>query len=292
MPIRINRIRLPIEQAANATGRSSRSLWLGTIASGVSHIAGGLFLGSVWGTALVQLVPPPSGPNAIQLTATQLVAVEATRDDDPEQPIPVTTLGVESSDNATGSIPQPQPHIRPDVGEMPPASLIVDRVKPLESTLVRGLETASPNLVNAPIKKPIHAAPRIVELVSTTLPKNSTVPPPPLTTHAAAVPAVPSTELQGQDAEFPPQKTYSPAPTYPASARREGLSGRVVLRVQLDADGSVVSTRVRQSSGHAILDEAAMASVRLWRFQPAKQQGIAIEQVIAVPITFRIDRTP
>jgi len=292
MPIRINRIPIQIEQAAGTTGGSSRSLWLGTIASGVSHIAGGLLLGSVWGTALVQLVPPPSGPNAIQLTATQMIVVDATMDDDPEQPLPVATLGIANSDSATGSIPQRQLQIRPDVGEMPPASSIIDQVKPMETALVRGLEEASPSLVTVPLKKPFQAARRIVEPVSTPSPRKSVLPPPPFPSDVVAVPAVPSTQLEGQDAESPPQKVYSPAPTYPASALREGLTGRVVLRVHLDADGAVLSTRVRRSSGHAILDDAAMASVKLWRFQPARQLGVAIEQVIAVPITFRIERAP
>ncbi len=292
MPICINITPLQIEQAAGTTVGPSRSLWLGTITSGVSHLAAGLFLGSVWGTAFVQLMPPPNGTNAIQLTATQTVALDATMEEELGRAIPATTIGIENSTVAAGSIPRAQLRIRPDNGEMPPAWSIVDQVDPLETALARGLEQASPRLVTAPPRKPFHAARRIVEPASTPSFKKSMVPPPPVTSDATAAPALSSTRQQGQDAESPPQKVYSPAPTYPASALRQGLTGRVVLRVRVDADGTVVSAGVLQSSGHAILDKAALASVEQWRFQPASLLGVAIEQEIAVPFTFQIDRSP
>jgi TonB family protein len=291
MPIRIVKIPLQMEQAAGTTGGPSRNLWLGYIASGVSHLAGGLFLGSVWGTALIQLVPPPYGMNAIQLTASQTVALDATMEEEPGQAMLETTMGVENSKVATGSLPRAQQQIRPDVGEMPPAWSIVDQVELMETALARGLEQASPRPVMTPPKKPIHDARHVVKPESTRLFKKSVVPPPPVTSDAVAAPAMPSTQRQGQDAESLPQKVYSPTPTYPASALRQGLTGRVVLRVHVDADGAVVSAGVLRSSGHPILDDAALAGVRQWRFQPARQLGVAIEQKIAVPITFRIDRS-
>jgi len=50
---------------------------------------------------------------------------------------------------------------------------------------------------------------------------------------------------------------------YPPEARRRKLHGDLRLLVSLRPDGSVVQIRVLQSSGHAVLDYAAMRIVRM-----------------------------
>ena len=50
---------------------------------------------------------------------------------------------------------------------------------------------------------------------------------------------------------------------YPEQARREQLYGRLQLSVSIRADGSVESVEVSRSSGHRILDAAAMRIVKL-----------------------------
>ncbi|MCU0863709.1 MAG: energy transducer TonB [Planctomycetes bacterium] len=56
------------------------------------------------------------------------------------------------------------------------------------------------------------------------------------------------------------------APRYPASARRRDQEGTVLLAVTVAADGSVRDALVVRSSGHMVLDEEAVRTVRLWRF--------------------------
>ena len=46
--------------------------------------------------------------------------------------------------------------------------------------------------------------------------------------------------------------------TYPLAARRAGIEGVVQLRVTLLPDGRLVDARVERSSGHALLDQAAL----------------------------------
>lgn len=290
--MRIDRIPLQIENAAGTTSGPSRLPWLGYLASGMTHLAGGLVLGSVWGTTLVQLVPPPYGTNSIQLTATQMVALEATLDEAPEPPMPVTTLHSESPQETTGRIPFSAREIRPDVGEMPPASSIVDLSEATDAAAANSRQQSPPLPVTTPRRNLLPDARPVVEQTSTRLWKKSPAPPRPVTPDTAADLALPSTLQQGQDAESAPQKVHSPPPAYPAAALRQGITGRVVLRVKVDAEGTVVAAGVSQSSGHATLDKAALAGVRQWRFQPARHLGVAIEKEIAVPITFRIDRTP
>lgn len=50
---------------------------------------------------------------------------------------------------------------------------------------------------------------------------------------------------------------------YPEEARREQLSGSLVLDVAINADGSLHSIEVRHPSGHKVLDDAAITIVKL-----------------------------
>jgi len=50
---------------------------------------------------------------------------------------------------------------------------------------------------------------------------------------------------------------------YPDRARREKLSGTLILDVVINADGELVKADLRQSSGHQILDDAAKRIVQL-----------------------------
>jgi len=80
----------------------------------------------------------------------------------------------------------------------------------------------------------------------------------------------------------------NPRPRYPMIARRRGLEGRVVLRVLVDVDGAVRSVEVAQSSTHAVLDDAAAAALRRWRFDPARRAGVPVAAEVEVPIAFRL----
>jgi protein TonB len=50
---------------------------------------------------------------------------------------------------------------------------------------------------------------------------------------------------------------------YPDAARREGVSGKLLLDVALNPDGSVRNITVLKTSGHAAIDEAAIRIVNL-----------------------------
>jgi protein TonB len=81
----------------------------------------------------------------------------------------------------------------------------------------------------------------------------------------------------------------NPLPPYPAAARRMGMEGVVRLEVIVAPDGRVREVRVLRSSGHAMLDEAAVSTVRRqWRFVPARREGVPVESRAEVPIRFRL----
>ena len=86
----------------------------------------------------------------------------------------------------------------------------------------------------------------------------------------------------------PPQYRHCPAPPYPAAARAQRLSGEVLLRVAVLENGAVESVALRRSSGHALLDEAALRAVRGWRFAPAHRGERAVPATVEVPVRFAL----
>lgn len=81
----------------------------------------------------------------------------------------------------------------------------------------------------------------------------------------------------------------APAPFYPESARRAGISGTTVVGMTVSTDGSVSSAWVESSSGNSTLDSAAVSAVYSWRFVPAKQNGTPVIANSRVPITFNLN---
>ena len=80
----------------------------------------------------------------------------------------------------------------------------------------------------------------------------------------------------------------NPAPRYPPFARRRGLEGRTILEVEVLEDGSPGDLRVVLSSGHALLDRAALAAVKKWAFRPARRGGRAVRALVRIPVRFQL----
>ncbi|MBN1962905.1 MAG: energy transducer TonB [Deltaproteobacteria bacterium] len=73
-----------------------------------------------------------------------------------------------------------------------------------------------------------------------------------------------------------PEPIYKVEIQYLASARAEGIEGRLVLRIFVAANGSVSRVEVL-SSVEPALDAAAIASVKQWRFTPSKACGRPVD---------------
>jgi protein TonB len=81
----------------------------------------------------------------------------------------------------------------------------------------------------------------------------------------------------------------NPAPAYPALARRMHEQGKVLLRVFVTERGGAERVELRASSGSARLDQAALETVRHWRFVPARQGADPVSAWVVVPISFSLE---
>lgn len=126
--------------------------------------------------------------------------------------------------------------------------------------------------------------------VATAPPSPAASPSLPLITAAAptkpvsSVPAPPA--LPDREPDYQAGYLNNPRPAYPAMAVRMGWQGKVMLSVAVLRDGRAGQVSVQRSSGHAVLDDAALQAVRAWRFVPARHDGQLVDQTFLVPLPF------
>lgn len=107
---------------------------------------------------------------------------------------------------------------------------------------------------------------------------------------AAPSPAPAIAEAQGglragQDVPVPSRRKYV-APEYPLDAAAQGIRGIVIMEVLIGEDGRVANARVTRSIPG--LDEAALAAVNLWEYEPTKVSGKPVKVLLAQNITFAL----
>jgi protein TonB len=92
-------------------------------------------------------------------------------------------------------------------------------------------------------------------------------------------------ELPSSDAQY----LNNPKPEYPALSRRRGEQGRAIVNVLISVDGTAEKAEIKVSSGFERLDQAALATVKSWRYVPGNRGGVPEAMWFSVPIQFVID---
>jgi len=91
-------------------------------------------------------------------------------------------------------------------------------------------------------------------------------------------------------ARFDADYLRNPAPPYPPISRRMREEGKVTLRVLVTPQGAAESVEVKNSSGSARLDEAALRTVRQWKFIPARRGETPVQSWVLVPVIFKLEQ--
>ncbi len=84
--------------------------------------------------------------------------------------------------------------------------------------------------------------------------------------------------------------TEPPAVVYPRQSRRSGEAGLVIVRAYIDTSGVPRQLQIDTSSGHARLDEAALAAVQKSRLKPHTENGQPVEGWARIPIHFELEK--
>ncbi len=81
-----------------------------------------------------------------------------------------------------------------------------------------------------------------------------------------------------------------PQPRYPPAARRLQQEGTVTLRVSINPSGDIRDVVVAVSSGHELLDAAAVAALRQGHCQPYVENGVRLAAAAELPVGFSLKR--
>lgn len=172
----------------------------------------------------------------------------------------------------TEATPLPQPAVVTAQPRIP-----VTPLAPLLTTSAASAETA-PVVEPQP---PTEVSPPALQTVA-----DEAVAPPLQAVASATAPAAQPEPIQPP--RFDANYLDNPAPAYPPLSRRLREQGTVLLRVHVDANGAAAQVELKQSSGHARLDQTAMDTVQRWRFTPARQGGAAVAGWVIVPVSFTL----
>ena len=167
--------------------------------------------------------------------------------------------------------PVPKPDVLPKPLPMKPAPQQKPNVTPPQSVLAAAADAPSTVIV-PPLPPPAPPAPIEAPPVAVA---------PQVAPSAKPAPVVPP--------NFNANYLNNPAPNYPPVARRQGHQGKVVMRVLVNTGGGADQVEIRTSSGHELLDQAALNAVRRWRFVPARQGELAVAAWVLVPIIFTLE---
>ena len=79
-------------------------------------------------------------------------------------------------------------------------------------------------------------------------------------------------------------------PGYPMSARRRGITGQVLLRIFVDAEGGVREVQVQAAEPPGVFEGKAVEAARKWRFEPAMHKGTPVGVWMTLPVRFALER--
>jgi protein TonB len=199
---------------------------------------------------------------------------------------------------AAGDAPPPPPRAEfpavvrwiPGAAEAGRASIAAPRPPSDEATRARAASAIADESVDELARLDAFAGaepvPEPPPRVATALPRDAeaqfgaVVPPPPPPGDGAGVatPIVRPTLVDGGRVD----------PRYPPAARAMRVPGRVVLEVEVHADGTVGEVTVLDASRQGLgFEAAAVAAVKRWRFRPGTRGGVPVTATTQVEVRFR-----
>ena len=201
--------------------------------------------------------------------------------------------------------------VHPEVQPPKPVEQREDPVQPLKTEPVTPTKEAEPIQSAEPViaqRQPVEAPPsEAVETKPIEAPAKPSVPEP----VASSSPVDPAPAVSPNPVEVPVQ-TAKAAPSgsevktdhrwlaeslwrrvaelkrYPSSARLNGQEGKVILKAVIRSDGHLAEVSVQKSSGHHILDVAAMEAVKLACPLHMKHAIGKPEIVVSLPIVYSL----
>lgn len=98
------------------------------------------------------------------------------------------------------------------------------------------------------------------------------------------------TNPDGSEPDVFPEMVKHTAPEYPRVAKTAGISGVVTVMALVDKEGTVIDSRILNSSKSSLLDNAALKAAFKCKFKPGVSKGEAIACWVSYDVTFSLGK--
>jgi len=85
----------------------------------------------------------------------------------------------------------------------------------------------------------------------------------------------------------PPKLIKKVNPIYPEEARKQIISGQVILSIRSDEQGNIVGVKIVKSP-HELLSKASVEAVKQWKYEPMLIKGKPMPIIFTVTMTFKL----
>lgn len=247
----------------------NRFAWMTLSVSVLMH---GAALAALWwqGSASGKAVPDVQvSPSSLIVSIQNLPASEK------QAVTPIETLSEAPAEAPAGSRHPPMARVERSTLSPPPKEKSVAKPVPVPTPTSVPMpvvqEVDIEPVVQAPIRYPAIAP----------APKTEPLP----ASQGMAAPAYPVIEVAKAKPRYEMGQALTPRPKYPMMARRQGWQGRVALKALVAPDGRLLEVTLEESSGFAVLDQAAIKTVNRWQLQASSS---AASEWIWIPVEFRL----
>ena len=226
-------------------------------------------------------------------TPAQPVAVEQTQPVAVAAPVPAVVTGPATTDARPESRPEPRNARRQE------KSAVVAKQPDLPSSrrpAMPNLKIGSPSAPNQNLSNLGEGAAPTTDMASneavggvppagllTSAGRTSNPPAPPPSAPAPSVPAPVAAPRVVRDAKL----ISSARAIYPSAAKQTGIQGSVTVAANVDATGKVIGARAL--TGPMLLREAAVDSVKQWKYSPAVVDGKPAPSLVTVSVEFKLN---
>ena len=95
-----------------------------------------------------------------------------------------------------------------------------------------------------------------------------------------------ATEYDVADVDTPPKIIRQMPVKFPAQAKKDGVTGKVVVRCLIDKDGKADRLEIVESEPAGVFDDSALSTLKYWQFRPGIKKGDLVATWVKIPFKF------
>jgi protein TonB len=93
-------------------------------------------------------------------------------------------------------------------------------------------------------------------------------------------------EYDASDVDSPPKLVRQMPVKYPSQAKKDGITGKVIVRCLIGVDGKAGKLEVVESEPAGVFDDSALSTLKHWQFRPGIKSGELVATWVKVPFKF------